>query len=48
MTKKFDPRTIFLSTLFLAVSLIVMNNINQTIFCAAAAQEPEILHLSIP
>ena len=36
MTKKFDPRTIFLSTLFLAVSLIVMNNINQTIFCAAA------------
>ena len=36
MTKKFDPRTIFLSTLFFAVSLIVMNNINQTIFCAAA------------
>lgn len=36
MTKKFDPRAIFLSTLFLAVSLIVMNNINQTIFCAAA------------
>ena len=36
MTKKFDPRTIFLSTIFLAISLIVMNNINQTILCAAA------------
>lgn len=41
MTKRFDPRTIFLSTLFLAISLIVMNNINQTIFCAAAV----ILHV---
>ncbi len=36
MTKNFDPRTIFLSTIFLAISLIVMNNINQTILCAAA------------
>ncbi|PPS21565.1 energy-coupling factor transporter transmembrane component T family protein [Brachyspira murdochii] len=41
MTKRFDPRTIFLSTLFLAVSLVVMNKINQTIFCALAI----ILHV---
>lgn len=41
MTNRFDPRTIFLSTLFLAVSLIVMNKINQSIFCAAAV----ILHV---
>ena len=36
INKKFDPRTIFLSTLFLTISLIIMNNIIQTLFCFIA------------
>ena len=36
INKKFDPRTIFLSTLFLTISLIIMNNIIQTLFCFVA------------
>lgn len=36
INKKFDPRTIFLSTLFLTLSLIIMNNIIQTLFCFIA------------
>ena len=36
INKQFDPRTIFLSTLFLALSLIVMNDIIQTLFCFIA------------
>lgn len=33
---KFDPRTIFLSTFFLTLSLIIMNDIIQTLFCFIA------------
>lgn len=36
INKKFDPRTIFLSTLFLTISLIIMNNIIQNLFCFIA------------
>ena len=36
INKKFDPRTIFLSTLFLTLSLIIMNDIIQTLFCFIA------------
>lgn len=36
INKQFDPRAIFLSTLFLALSLIVMNDIIQTLFCFIA------------
>ena len=36
INKKFDPRTIFLSTLFLTISLIIMNNIIHTLFCFIA------------
>lgn len=32
MNNRFDPRTIFLSTIFFTVSLIMMKNINQIIF----------------
>ena len=31
MNNRFDPRTIFLSTIFFTVSLIMMKNINQII-----------------
>ena len=36
INKRFDPRTIFLSTLFLTLSLIIMNDIIQTLFCFTA------------
>lgn len=36
INKQFDPRAIFLSTLFLTISLIIMNNIIQTLFCFIA------------
>ena len=36
INKKFDPRTIFLSTLFLTLSLIIMNDIIQALFCFIA------------
>lgn len=34
MKRKFDPRSIFLSTCFLVISLIFMDNILQTVLCA--------------
>lgn len=36
INKKFDPRTIFLSTLFLTLSLIIMVDIIETLFCFIA------------
>lgn len=36
VNNKFDSRTIFLSTLFLTLSLIIMNDIIQTLFCFIA------------
>ena len=36
INKKFDPRTIFLSTLFLTISLVIMNDIIQALFCFIA------------